>query len=78
MLARFIRNALRKRILRGGQFLMHFLAESNEDQYKKARAAMLKREKVIKMEDFVTYQNMHDLKEENVDEIRANLWPKLK
>jgi hypothetical protein len=37
MLARFLRAVLRNRILRGDQFLMHFLTESNEDQYKKAR-----------------------------------------
>ncbi len=31
MLARFSRAILRNRILRGDQFLMHFLTESNED-----------------------------------------------
>lgn len=78
MLARFIRSALRNRILRGDQFLMHFLAENNEDQYKKARVAMLKREKVVRLQDFVTYNTVHDLKEGDVEDIRSNLWPKLR
>ena len=77
MLARFLRAVLRNRILRGDQFLMHFLTEPNEDQYKKARAIMQKREKVTKLEDFVTYSSVYDLTDEYVDNIQKHLWPKL-
>jgi len=57
---------------------MHFLSERNDDQYKKARTAMQKREAVIKLDDFVTYSSVHELTEERVEDMRSVLWPKLK
>jgi len=38
---------------------------------------MLKREKVIKMDDFVTYQSVYDFQDDRVEDIQKNLWPKL-
>lgn len=38
---------------------------------------MQKREKVSKLEDFVTYQSVYDLTDEYVDDVQKNLWPKL-
>ena len=68
MLARFLRAVLRNRILRGDQFLMHFLTEPNDDQYKKAHKIMMKREKVTKLDDFVTYDAVHELDDNRVDD----------
>ena len=38
---------------------------------------MPKRSKVQKMDDFVTYQSVHDMTEERVEDVQKNLWPKL-
>lgn len=38
---------------------------------------MMKREKVAKLDDFVTYEAVHELNDAFVDEAQGNLWPKL-
>jgi len=53
-LSRFLQNVLRSRILRGDQFLMSFLAESDNARYKAEKVTMLKQKKVIIIEDLVT------------------------
>ena len=41
-LSRFLANVLRNRILRGDQFLMSFLTESDDSKYKSEKKTMLK------------------------------------
>ena len=41
-LSRFLQNILRNRLLRGDQFLMSFLAESDDAKYKAEKKTMLK------------------------------------
>ena len=42
MVSRFLKNVLRNRILRGDQFLMSFLTETDDERYKEERKNMLK------------------------------------
>jgi hypothetical protein len=63
LLARFLRNVLRNRILRGDNFLMSFLSESDEKQFKTAQTAMAKFERVTKLTDLVTYEGAIELSE---------------
>ena len=53
-LSRFLAHVLRNRILRGDQFLMSFLTETEDKKYSAEKATMLKQKKVVSLEQLVT------------------------
>jgi hypothetical protein len=54
LLSRFLRNVLRKRILRGDPFLMAFVSETDEKQFKKTCDEMIKFKNVTRIWELVT------------------------
>ena len=60
-LSRFLQNVLRSRILRGDQFLMSFLTESDDNKYKTEKKTMLKQGKVCILDEIVTPEGRIDL-----------------
>ena len=60
-MSRFLQNVLRSRILRGDQFLMSFLTESDDNKYKTEKKTMLKQGKVCILDEIVTPEGRIDL-----------------
>ena len=77
LLTRFIKNVLRSRILRGDQFLMTFLAETDEKRFKAVMMLMQKFDKVRQVADLVTYDGKIELNQGQVQEILSALAPKV-
>jgi len=63
LLSRFLRNVLRKRILRGDSFLMAFVSENDEKIFRKTLDEMIKFKAVNRIWDLVTEEGQIELNE---------------
>ena len=77
LLSRFLKNVLRSRILRGDQFLMTFLAETDEKRFKAVMLLMQKFDKVKQVSELVTYDGKIELSQGQAQEILTVLAPKV-
>ena len=76
--SRFLRSALRNRILRGDKYLLNFLTETDDKKYNDEKKSMLKAPEVMAIEHLVTPEGKITLTQVEVDQIKEILAKRVK
>lgn len=69
---------MRSTVLRGDQYLINFLTETDDKKYAEERKQMIKAQKVEVIEHLVTSEGKITLNQEEVEQIRAILAKRVK
>jgi hypothetical protein len=77
LLTRFLKTVLRNRILRGDQYLMSFVSETDEKRYRQEFTKMTKLQPVKQIADLITMNGQIELTQEQVSELQKTLQPKI-